>query len=604
MIENIRNFCIIAHIDHGKSTLADRFLEVTNTVPKRLMQEQILDSMELERERGITIRSKTIRMEYYFENTKYILNLIDTPGHVDFTYEVMRVVNACEAAILVVDATQGVEAQTLSNTLIAQKAGLKILPVINKIDLPNASVELTQQQIRDFLKIEHPAIKVSAKTGYGVEELLSQLIKIFPSPTVYNDSVDFASALVFDAYYDPYRFVIMYVKVLSGELKKDMQFKFLTANDIKTYKVEEVGYIKLQLTATEKISAGEVGYIIAGIKDIHSVKIGDVIMDAKITEEEIDKLKNLIPQSKEAKPFVFAGIYPMSPKDYDHLKISLQKLHLTDYSLQFKPISSKVLGAGFHCGFLGSLHLDIVKERLEREYNLDLIITFPNVEYKIVLDNGTEKIVNSSADFPEYHLIKKIYEPITLTTIVTPLEYLSNVIETCKQFRGEVVDQNFIDENHIIIQIEIPLSEIIINFFDAIKSVSKGYASFDYEQVGYKEADLVKLEVLVNNEVVDSFCFITHKTKAYPVSLKILEKLKKTIPRHLFTIALQVRCQGKIIAREDIGALRKDVLAKCYGGDITRKRKLLEKQKEGKKRMKQIGSVEIPKETFIELLKI
>lgn len=602
MIEKIRNFCIIAHIDHGKSTLADRLLELTNTVPKRLMQEQILDSMDLERERGITIRSKTIKMEHFYNGQKYILNLVDTPGHVDFTYEVMRVVNACEGAILVVDATQGVEAQTVSNTNIAQKAGLKILPVINKIDLPNADVETAKQQIKDFLKIEEEPMMVSAKLGIGVDVLLEKIINIFPQPRVYN--LNYTVALVFDAFYDPYRFVVMYVKVLSGEIRKNMEFRFYSSDENKTYKVEEVGYIKLGLTATDKLSYGEIGYIISGIKDIHHVKIGDVIVEKQTTEQDLYNLKNLLPKNKETKPFVFAGIYPLSPKDYDHLKMSLQKLHLTDYSLQFKPTSSKILGAGFHCGFLGSLHLEIVKERLEREYNLDIIVTFPNVEYKIILNNNQEKIVNTSSDFPDYNLIKSIYEPITLTTIITPLEYLSNVIETCKQFRGEVISQNFVDEKHVIVEFEIPLSEIIVNFFDAIKSVSKGYASFDYEQIGFKEADLVKLEVLVNNELVDSFCYITHKDKAYPTALKILEKLKKTIPRHLFTIPLQVRCQGKIIAREDIPSLRKDVLAKCYGGDVTRKRKLLEKQKEGKKRMKQIGSVEIPKETFIELLKI
>ncbi|MCX7910875.1 MAG: translation elongation factor 4, partial [Endomicrobia bacterium] len=569
--------------------------------------QQILDSMDLERERGITIRSKTIRMEYFHNNQKYILNLIDTPGHVDFTYEVVRVVNACEGAILVVDATQGVEAQTLSNAAIAQRAGLKILPVVNKIDLSNADVETTIQQIRDFLKITTEPILVSAKLGYGIDVLLEKIIDTFPSPFVYSE-LNYATALVFDAFYDPYRFVVMYVKVLSGEIRKNMYFRFYSSTENKIYKVEEVGYIKLELNPTDSISYGEVGYIIAGIKDIHYVKIGDVIIDANISEQSLkkglDKLNTIVSKHKETKPFVFAGIYPLSPKDYDHLKTSLQKLHLTDYSLQFKPTSSKILGAGFHCGFLGSLHLEIVKERLEREYNLDIIVTFPNVEYKIVLQNNQEKFVNTYSDFPEYHQIKKIYEPITKTTVVTPLEYLSNVIEVCKQFRGEVLSQDFIDEKHVIVEFEIPLSEIIVNFFDAIKSVSKGYASFDYEQIGFKEADLVKLEVLVNNELVDSFCYISHKDKAYSIALKILEKLKKTIPRHLFTIPLQVRCQGKIIAREDIPALKKDVLAKCYGGDVTRKRKLLEKQKEGKKRMKQIGSVEIPKETFIELLKL
>lgn len=600
-IKNIRNFCIIAHIDHGKSTLADRLLELTGTVPKRLMQEQLLDSMELERERGITIRSKTVQMEYVYNNEQYLLNLIDTPGHVDFTYEVMRVVNASETAILVVDATQGVEAQTLSNTRIALNAGLKIFPVINKIDLPNANIELTKQQIRDTLGIQIEPLLISAKTGYGVDKLLETIITQFPSPKIYDFNT--TTCLVFDAYYDQYKFVVMYVKVLSGVVKKDTLLRFYSVADSKTYKVEEVGKIKLNLLPSEEIVAGDVGYIIAGIKDIHQVKIGDLLFEPTKQNASIVVPEN-IAKHKQPKPYVFAGIYPLSPKDYDELKLALQKLHLTDYSLSFRPVTSKVLGAGFHCGFLGSLHLDIVKERLEREYNLDIIVTLPNVEYEVLLKNGQKVVVNTLSDFPDYSVIQSIYEPITKTSVVTPFEFLSNVIETCKQFRAEVIDQNYIDENHVIVTFEIPLSEIIINFFDAIKSVSKGYASFDYEQIGYKQSDLVKLEVLINNEVVDSFCFITHKSKAYNMACKILEKLKKTIPRHLFTIPLQVRCQGKIIARDDIPALRKNVLAKCYGGDVTRKRKLLEKQKEGKKRMKQVGSVEIPKETFIELLKI
>lgn len=597
-MKNLRNFCIIAHIDHGKSTLADRLLESTHTIPQRLMQEQILDSMELERERGITIRSKTIRMEYNYNNENYVLNLVDTPGHVDFTYEVLRVINACEGSLLVVDATQGVEAQTLANATLAQKAGLVIIPVINKIDLQNANIEMTIKQIREFLHIDTQPLLVSAKTGFGVEKVLESIINFIPSPKI-NDKTENLSCLVFDAYYDPFRYVVMYIKVLSGKIKKNSEFKFFSVEGEKIYKVEELGYIKLNLTPAEELLPGEVGYIIAGIKDIHTIKIGDVIIEPKADKTKIQK-----PQIKEIKPYVFASIYPLSPKDYDELKSSLQKLHLTDYSLSFKPVSSKVLGGGFHCGFLGSLHMDIVKERLEREYNLDIIVTLPNVEYKVITKNKEEVIVNTPTDFPDYGDVLEVYEPMTKTTVVTPLEFLSNVIETCKTFRAEVLEQDFIDENRIIVSFEIPLAEIITNFFDAIKSVSKGYASFDYEQIGYKKADLVKLEVLVNNELVDSFCYITHKDKAYHTAVKILEKLKKTIPRHLFTIPLQVKTQGKIIAREDIPALKKDVLAKCYGGDVTRKRKLLEKQKEGKKKMKQIGSVEIPKETFIELLKI
>jgi GTP-binding protein LepA len=597
-INNIRNFCIIAHIDHGKSTLADRLLELTSTIPQRLMQEQVLDRMELERERGITIRSKTIMMKYRYNNIDYVLNLVDTPGHVDFTYEVLRVISATEGALLVVDATQGVEAQTLANTYFAKKEGLVLIPVINKIDLPNANIEATEKQIKQFLNIDITPIYISAKTGYGIQQVIEKIIEFIPPPKVFNE-VNTTTCLVFDAYYDPFKYVIMYVKVLNGKIKKGSEFKFLSDNSNKIYKIESVGHIKYELEQTEELVAGEIGYVVAGIKDIHAIRIGDLIVEPVAKEINIK-----ISKVKEVKPYVFASIYPLSPKDYEPLKSALYKLHLTDYSLSFKPVSSKILGGGFHCGFLGSLHLDIVKERLEREYNLDIIVTLPNVEYKVVTKNKKELIVSTPTDFPDYSEVLEVYEPITKTTVVTPLEFLNNVIETCKTFRAEVVKQEFVDEQRVIITFEIPLSEIIVNFFDAIKSVSKGYASFDYEQIGYKKADLVKLEVLVNNEVVDTFSYITHKDKAYHTAIKILQKLKQTIPRHLFSIPLQVKTQGKIIAREDIPALKKDVLAKCYGGDVTRKRKLLEKQKEGKKKMKQIGSVNIPKETFIELLKI
>jgi GTP-binding protein LepA len=597
-INNIRNFCIIAHIDHGKSTLADRLLELTNTIPQRLMQEQVLDRMELERERGITIRSKTIRMRYVYKNQEYVLNLVDTPGHVDFTYEVLRVITATEGALLVVDATQGVEAQTLANTFFAKKEGLVLIPVINKIDLPNANIETAEKQIKQFLNIDIPPIYISAKTGQGVQQVVEKIVELVPPPKVYTD-IETTACLIFDAYYDPFRYVIMYVKVLSGKIKKGTEFRFLSDTSGKVYKVESVGYIKFELDQSEELVAGEIGYIVAGIKDIHTIKIGDLII-----ESSTEKINIPVSKVKEVKPYVFASIYPLSPKDYEPLKSALYKLHLTDYSLSFKPVSSKILGGGFHCGFLGSLHLDIVKERLEREYNLDIIVTLPNVEYKVITKNKNEIVVSTPTDFPDYSEVLEVYEPVTKTTVVTPLEFLNNVIETCKTFRAEVISQEFVDEQRVIVIFEIPLAEIIVNFFDAIKSVSKGYASFDYEQIGYKKAELVKLEVLVNNEVVDTFCYITHKDKAYNTAVKILQKLKQTIPRHLFTIPLQVKVQGKIIAREDIPALKKDVLAKCYGGDVTRKRKLLEKQKEGKKRMKQIGSVDIPKETFIELLKL
>ncbi len=597
-IDNIRNFCIIAHIDHGKSTLADRLLELTNAIPQRLMQEQVLDRMELERERGITIKSKTIRMEYFYNNQNYVLNLVDTPGHVDFTYEVLRVITVTEGALLVVDATQGVEAQTLANTFLAKKEGLVLIPVINKIDLPNADIETTEKQIKQFLNINVPPIYVSAKTGQGVQKVIEKIIELIPPPKVFTN-VEATVCLVFDAFYDPFKYVIMYIKVLNGEIRKGTEFKFLSDVSGKVYKTESVGYIKFELEPSEKLVAGEIGYIVAGIKDIHTIKIGDLIV-----EPSTQKINIPVSKIKDVKPYVFASIYPLSPKDYETLKSALYKLHLTDYSFSFKPISSKILGGGFHCGFLGSLHLEIVKERIEREYNLDIIVTQPNVEYKVITKNKKEVIVSTPTDFPDYSEVLEVYEPITKTTVVTPLEFLNNVIETCKTFRAEVISQEFVDEHRVIVIFEIPLAEIIVNFFDAIKSVSKGYASFDYEQIGYKKADLVKLEVLVNNEVVDTFCYITHRDKAYQIAVKILQKLKQTIPRHLFTIPLQVKAQGRIIAREDIPALKKDVLAKCYGGDVTRKRKLLEKQKEGKKRMKQIGCVDVPKETFIELLKL
>jgi len=591
----LRNFCIIAHIDHGKSTLADRLLEMTGTVPRRLMQEQLLDSMELERERGITIRSKTIRMVYEYQGERYTLNLIDTPGHVDFTYEVMRVMNACDGALLVVDASQGVEAQTLANTHLARKSGLHIIPVLNKVDLPGADPDAVALQIRESLGIEREPLRISAKTGAGIESVLEAIIREIPPPRV--QPKPFFSALVFDACYDVYRGVVMHVKVLSGVLRREMPFKFGSGGP--TYKAEDIGHIRLSLESASELATGDVGYLVAGVKDIHQIRIGDVIGDAFT-----DRTAWPVVETVEVKPYVFAGIYPLSPKDHETLQTALQKLHLTDYSLRYKATTSRVLGGGFHCGFLGSLHLDIVKERLEREYGLDIIITIPNVEYRVVTRAGAEVQVDNPSDFPDYAVIEKVLEPMTRTTVVTPMAFLSLIIDACKEFRATVVDQNYIDENRVVVVFEIPLAELIVGFFDAIKSVSKGYASFDYEQIGYREADLVRLEVLVNNEPVDSFSLIVHRDRDYSLAVRILDKLRRTIPRHQFTIPLQVKSQNKIIARQDIQSMRKDVLAKCYGGDITRKRKLLQKQKEGKKKMKSLGSVDIPKETFIELLKI
>jgi len=593
LIENIRNFCIVAHIDHGKSTLADRLLEYTNTIPLSQMRPQILDGMDIERERGITIRSKTIRMNYRTDDGReYILDLIDTPGHVDFSYEISRAMIACEGAILVVDASQGVEAQTLANVFLARKANLKIIPVINKIDLATADIEETKKQIKEILNIDTEPILVSAKEGIGIKEVLNAIITKLPSPKCNPDSN--LRAILFDSFYDSYKGVVVYSRVFDGEMRSGMKLTLVSSN--RSYELLELGHIQIKMIPCEKLTPGEVGYLIAGIKNIHEVRIGDTIIEKDKVPEKIET------HYTEVKPFVFAGLYTINPGEYDNLRTALEKLHLTDASFQYTPVSSHTLGPGFHCGFLGSLHMAIVKERLEREYKVDLILTPPNVVYRVKTIKKEAEIDNPTK-FPPYNEIIEIQEPCVKVTIISPVAYLSNVMELCKNHRGNYVEMQQVDANHVIIIFELPLAEIIVGFYDSLKSVSKGYASFDYEHIGYKPGPLVKLEILINNQTIDAFSYIIHESKSQTTGRKVVEKLKELIPRHLFQIPIQAKIKNHIVAREDIAGYRKDVIAKLYGGDVTRKRKLLEKQKDGKKKMKQFGKVEIPQEVFFALVK-
>ncbi|MBI4249497.1 MAG: elongation factor 4 [Elusimicrobia bacterium] len=593
---HIRNFSIIAHIDHGKSTLADRLLESTHTIAKRDMREQVMDQMDLERERGITIKAKTIRMLYRAKDGKqYILNLIDTPGHVDFTYEVSRALAACEGAILVVDSSQGLEAQTLANTHLAQQLSLCLIPVLNKIDLPQADIEGNSQQLKQFLKLDTPPILASAKDGRGTEEILEAIVAKVPPPK--RDTEAPLAALIFDSFYDPYRGVIITLRVFEGTLRQNMKIQFFSTQH-KT-EAEEVGYLTPLRVKTDALSAGEVGYLITGIKDIHHIRVGDTIA------EQARPLKNALPGYKEAKPVVFAGFFPTSPSDYENFKNAIEKLHLSDSSFQFQVESSSALGFGYRLGFLGLLHMEIVKERLEREFGLDLIATTPNVEYEAKTIKSKDWFhLDNPADFPESGELHEVREPYVLATIVTPVQFMEAVLNLLKDRRGEYRSIEHIPGNRVITQYELPLSEIVLDFYDKLKSVSKGYASFDYEPSGFKAADVVKLEILIHGDPVDALSLITFRGKAYQKGRALAEKLKELIPRQMFEVAIQARVQGKVIARETIPAIRKDVIAKCYGGDITRKRKLLEKQKEGKKKMKQIGRVEIPQSAFLAALKI
>ncbi len=594
-MKNIRNFCIIAHIDHGKSTLADRLLEYTNAIDKRQMQDQVLDDMELEKERGITIKSHAIQMDYDYKGEKYILNLIDTPGHVDFSYEVSRSIASCEGALLVVDASQGIQAQTISNLFMALDNNLTIIPVLNKVDLPSANIEEVTEQIVDLIGCKkEEIIHASGKTGFGVDKVLETIVERIPHPT--GDSNAPLQALVFDSVFNSFRGVIAYYRIYNGTLKKGERVKFFnTGNE---YMAEEVGILKLNLVPKEELSAGNVGYIVTGIKQASEVKVGDTITHA------FNPAAQPIKGFEDVKPMVFAGIYPVDTEDYEDLRASMEKLKLNDASLTWEPESSVALGFGFRCGFLGMLHMEIVQERLEREFNMNVIITVPNVSYLVHTTSGETLTVNNPADLPPIAKIAYIEEPYIKASIITKAEYVGPVMNLCIEKRGALLSQNYLTTDRVELIFEMPLGEIVFDFYDRLKSISRGYASFDYHPIGYKEADLVKLDILLNGEPVDALSALIHRNNAYEFGKKMCEKLKELIPRHQFEIPIQAAIGSKIIARETIKALRKDVTAKCYGGDISRKRKLLEKQKEGKKRMRQVGRVEIPQNAFMAVLKL
>ncbi len=587
MISKIRNFCIIAHIDHGKSTLADRFLEITGTLREDEIREQILDSMDLEREKGITIKMHPVRMEY----KGYILNLIDTPGHVDFTYEVSRSLKAVEGAILLVDASQGVEAQTISNLYLALEQNLVIIPVINKIDLPNAEVERVEFQIKELIgKLE--ISKISAKFGWGIEDLLKRIIKEIPPPKTNDNKL---KALIFDAVFDEYLGVIPYIRVFDGEIKPKMKVLFKATN--REYEVLEVGYFhpKGRMKA-QKLSAGEIGYIVANIREIREAKVGDTVISANYPETIA------IEGFREVKPMVYAGVYPINPSEFENLRKALEKLALNDASLNYIPENSPALGPGFRIGFLGLLHLEIFKERIKREYNLDILITTPNVGYKVILTDANEVLINNPKDFPDYY--EKAFEPYVLLKIITPSDYIGNLITLLENRRGIQKNIFYLDSKTVEIEYEMPLYEIIFDLFDKVKSRSRGYASMDYEFIGFRESDLVRVDIYVANEKVEALSFVVVREKTYDISRKIVEKLRNLIPRQLFEVKIQAAIGKRVIASERIPPIRKDVTAKCYGGDITRKRKLLERQKEGKKRMKMIGKVEVPSEVFLKVMKV
>lgn len=594
-MKNIRNFCIIAHIDHGKSTLADRLMEQTGSVASRDMQSQLLDSMELEREKGITIKLTPTRMNYTFNGEQYILNLIDTPGHVDFTYEVSRSLAACEGAILIVDASQGVEAQTLANAYLALDAGLEIVPVINKIDLPSARVEEVKKEIEDVVGLPaDDAPCISAKEGTNINQVLQKIVTDFPPPN--GDDKAPLKCLVFDSFYDNFKGAVCLIRVFDGVIKAGDNILFMQTG--RKYEVTEVGIFNPKMQQTKSLSAGEVGYVCASIKSVADVHVGDTI-----THEERPTLTPL-PGYKVVQPVVYCGVFCVDGSKYNELKEALLKLKLNDASLQFSPEVSQALGFGFRCGFLGLLHLEIITERLEREFNLDIITTAPSVSYKVLKTNGEELEISNPASLPSPVEIDKIFEPIVKASIFTPPAYVGSVMQLCQDKRGEYKNMVYLDANRVRLEYSLPLGEIIYDFFDKLKSLTKGYASFDYEMDGFAPSKLVKLDILLNGEKCDALSLIVHEDSAYARGRAITEKLKKIIPRQLFEVPIQAAIGNKIIARETISALRKDVLAKCYGGDITRKRKLLEKQKEGKKRMRQIGSVEIPSEAFLSILKL
>lgn len=590
----IRNFCIVAHIDHGKSTLADKLMDVTGTVAKRDAKEQLLDSMDLERERGITIKLTPVRMNYTYKGEQYELNLIDTPGHVDFTYEVSRSLKACEGAILIVDASQGIEAQTLTNVYLALDNDLEIIPVINKIDLPSARPEEIRKEIEDVIGLDaSQAPLVSAKEGIGIEEVLRQVIELLPPPQ--GDADKPLKALIFDSYYDSYKGAISFIRVFDGTVRVGDRIKMFSTG--REFDVTEVGVFTPRSTPCEYLGAGDVGYLCASIKNVSDTKVGDTITLA------VGGVSEPLEGFKEVSPMVFCGIYPTDGARYNDLKEALEKLKLNDASLTYEPDVSKALGFGFRCGFLGLLHMEIIQERLEREFDLDLITTAPGVSYRVVKTNGEVLTVSNPSDLPPAGEIDHMEEPVVNAFLYTPPEYVGSIMELCQDKRGTFVNMTYLETTRVKIDYEMPLNEIIYDFFDSLKSRTRGYASLDYEIAGYKESDLVKLDILLNGEVCDALSLIVHRDKAYARGRGIAEKLKEVIPRQLFEIPIQAAIGGKVIARETVKAMRKDVLAKCYGGDITRKKKLLEKQKEGKKRMRQVGSVEVPSEAFMTILK-
>ncbi len=593
-MKNIRNFCIIAHIDHGKSTLADRLLEFTKTIDPKDLQAQVLDDMDLERERGITIKSHAIQMNYRHNGQEYTLNLIDTPGHVDFSYEVSRSIAACEGALLIVDATQGVQAQTISNLYMAIDSNLEIIPVINKVDLESANPDEVEDEIVDLLGCDpSEIIRASGKTGIGVPEILDAIVERVPAPQ--GDPTAPLQALIFDSVFNPFRGIIAYFKIVNGTIRKDDFVKFVSTG--KEYHADEIGVLKMDLSPRTELSAGNVGYIISGIKTSKEVRVGDTIT-------HVDRPAPAIAGFQEVKPMVFAGVYPIEAEDFENLRSSLEKLQLNDASLTFQPESSMALGFGFRCGFLGLLHMEIIQERLSREFNMEVITTVPNVSYKVFDKKGNETEVHNPSGLPDITLIDHIEEPYIRASIITTAEFIGPIMTLCLGKRGELLKQEFISGNRVELNFDIPLGEIVIDFYDKLKSISKGYASFDYHLHDFRPSRLVKLDVLLNGEPVDALSTLTHADNAVQFGRRMCEKLKELIPRHQFDIAIQAAIGAKIIARETIKAVRKDVTAKCYGGDVSRKRKLLEKQKAGKKRMKQIGSVQVPQKAFLAVLKL
>ncbi|MEN8077090.1 translation elongation factor 4 [Clostridioides difficile] len=592
----IRNFSIVAHIDHGKSTLADRLLEITGTLTKREMEEQVLDNMEIERERGITIKSQAARLVYRAaDGEEYILNLIDTPGHVDFTYEVSRSLAACEGALLVVDATQGIEAQTLANCYLALDNDLEIAPVINKIDLPSQRADEVKQEIEDVIGIEaEDAPMISAKTGLNVEDVLETIIEKIPAPS--GDEEAPLKALIFDSYYDSYKGVVCYVRILDGKVKAGTKIKLMNTN--KVYDVVEVGVFTPKLLPIGELMAGDVGYITASIKNVADARVGDTITEADRPTE------HALPGYKKAVPMVYSGIYPVDGAKYDELREALEKLQINDAALDFEPETSIALGFGFRCGFLGLLHMEIIQERIEREFNLDIITTAPSVIYKVTKTNGETLDLTNPTNLPEPTEIESMQEPIVKASVIAPTEYVGAIMDLCQERRGVYIDMQYLEETRVCINYDIPLNEIVYDFFDTLKSRTRGYASFDYEFKGYTKTELVKLDILLNGDIVDALSMIVPKERAYHKGRGIAEKLKEIIPRQMFEVPIQAAVGSKVIARETVKAMRKDVLAKCYGGDISRKKKLLEKQKEGKKRMRQVGSVEVPQEAFMAVLKV